>query len=51
MTLPPLSTRSLQAALENKRHADATLRWMQSFIPVTPVAARRDIPVARPRRG
>ncbi|WP_395639284.1 hypothetical protein [Pseudolysinimonas sp.] len=51
MTRPPLSTRTLQAAIEAKRRADARLRWMQSFRPAPPQVARRDVPVARPTRG
>jgi post-segregation antitoxin (ccd killing protein) len=51
MTLPPLSTRTLQTAIEKKRRADATLRWQQAFRPAAPSPARRDIPAARPARG
>jgi hypothetical protein len=50
MILPPLSTRTLQSAIEAKRRADAELRWRQSFRPATPAVARRDIPAPR-RRG
>jgi len=49
--LAPLSTRTLQAAIEAKRRADADLRWRQSFRPARPGSARRDIPVARSPRG
>jgi hypothetical protein len=51
MLLPPLSTRTLQTAIETKRRADADLRWRQSFRPARPEAARRDVPVARSARG
>lgn len=50
--LPPLlSTHSLLSAIEAKRLADADLRWRQSFRPVHPTLARRDIPVARSPRS
>jgi hypothetical protein len=49
MILPPLSTRTLQAAIEAKRRADAELRWRLSFRPAPPMVVRRDIPAPRPR--
>ena len=51
MLLPPLSTRKLQTTIEQKRRADAQLRWAQAFRPARPDAARRDVPVARATRG
>jgi len=51
MLLPPLSTRTLQTAIEMKRRADADLRWKQSFRPAQPSVPRRDVPAARSTRG
>jgi hypothetical protein len=50
--LPPVTTRQLQAAIESKRRADAAERWRRVLRNerAPSVAARRDIPVARPHQ-
>ena len=49
--IPPLSTRSLQTAIEAKRRAEAAAGWAAAFRPTRyETVARRDIPVAAPLR-